>query len=347
MRNVLHFNETQTFNPAVKTQNPMSTYTQPQTVPVATSTTNYVSTARALSWGAIFAGSVAALSAHLLLTLLSLGIGLQTAQPLTNDNVAADITLAAGISWSVSALIALWIGGWVAARFADVANHRVGRLHGFVVWSLATVVTFASFSLGAGALASGAAKLAGKTVSVAGVSAGAATGAAAPAAGDAFQSFTQGNGGIVSSFLDEVTPAQNGRDGQINQARARREIGWSLYRLFAQEGGSASTENRTALAQTIAQTTGRSQADSERLVNDWVTSYDRAKQELQAKKEMAEQKAREAADKAADVATKTAIWTFIAFIVGAGAAIWGGQMGAKRWWNAEYPEVSRHPFPQS
>ncbi|ATC64363.1 hypothetical protein CMV30_10575 [Nibricoccus aquaticus] len=329
----------------------MSTYTQPQAVPVAVSapTTSFISSARALSWGAIFAGSVAALSAHLLLTLLSLGIGLQTAQPLTNDNVAADITVAAGISWTISALIALWIGGWVAARFADVANHRVGRLHGFVVWSLATVVTFASFTLGAGALASGTAKLAGKTLSVAGAGVGAAAGAAAPAAGDAIQEFTQGNGGVVSSFLDEVTPAQNGqngREGQVNVAKARREISWSLYRLFAQEGGSSSTENRAALAQTIAQTTGRSQADAERMVGEWVTSYDRVKQELQAKKEMAEQKAREAADKAADAATKTAIWTFIAFIVGAGAAIWGGQVGAKRWWNAEYPEVSRHPFPQ-
>ena len=326
----------------------MSTYTQTQTVPVAATAATSYFPPRALSWGAILAGCVAALSAHLLLTLLSLGIGLQSAQPLTNDNIAADITFVAGISWSLSALIALWIGGWVAARFADVANHKVGRLHGFVVWSLATVVTFASFTLGAGALATGAAKLAGKTLSVAGMAAGAATGAAAPAAGDAFQQFTERNGGIVSTFLDEVAPEQTGQgnESEFNTAKARREIGWSLYRLFGQEGGSASTENRTALAQTIAQTTGRSQADSERMVNEWVTSYDRAKQELQAKAEMAEQKAREVADQAADAATKTALWTFIAFIIGAGAAVWGGQVGARRWWNADYPEVSRHPFPQ-
>lgn len=330
-----------------KTQTPMNTYPQTSPIAVTAPASTFSIPPRALSWGAILAGCVAALSAHLLLTLLSLGIGLQTAQPLTNDNVVADITVAAGISWSVSALISLWIGGWVAARFADVANHSVGRLHGFVVWSLATVVTFASFTLGAGALATGTAKLAGKTLSVAGVATGAAAGAAAPAAGDAFQQFTQGNGGIVSSFLEEVTPAQNGGNGQVNVAKARREIGWSLYRLFAQDGGSSSVEGRTALAQTISQTTGRSQADSERIVNDWVASYDRAKQELKAKAEAAEQKARETADKAANAATKTAIWTFIAFIVGAGAAIWGGQIGAKRWWNAEYPESSRHPFPQS
>ena len=321
-------------------------YSQSQTVPVA-SATSVVTTARALSWGAIFAGCVAALSAHLLLTIFCMGIGLQTAQPMTNDNIAADITVAAGISWSISALIALWVGGWVAGRFADVANHGVGRLHGFVVWSLATVVTFASFTIGAGALASGAAKLAGKTLSVAGVAAGAAAGGTAAGAGDAFQGFMQGNGGIVSSFLNEVAPEQGGQNNQINTPRARREIGWSLYRLFAEEGSATSPENRAQLAQTIAQTTGRSQADAERMVNDWVASYDRAKQEMQAKAEAVEQKAREAAEKASDGATKTAIWTFIAFLIGAGAAIWGGHVGAKRWWNADYPEVSRHPFPQS
>jgi len=285
------------------------------------------------------------LSAHLLLTLLCLGIGLQTAQPLTNDNIAADITVAAGISWSVSALIALWIGGWVAGRFADVANRQVGRMHGFLVWSVATIVTFASFTIGAGALASGAAKLAGKTLSVAGTTAGAALGAAAPAAGDAFQSFTQGNGGIAASFLDEVAPQTGSQQGQVNIAKARREIGWALYRLFSQEG-APTAENRTALAQAIAQSTGRSQADSERLVNEWVTSYDRAKQDLQAKADAAEQKAREVGEKAADGATKTAIWTFIAFMIGAAAAVFGGQAGAKRWWNAGYPDVSSHPFPQ-
>ncbi|MGC4071411.1 MAG: hypothetical protein QM760_02610 [Nibricoccus sp.] len=327
----------------------MNTYPQTQPVSVAAPAATFSIHPRALSWGAVFAGSVAALSAHLLLTLLSLGIGLQTAQPLTNDNVVADITVAAGISWSVSALISLWIGGWVAARFADVANHSVGRLHGFVVWSLATVVTFASFTLGGGALATGTAKLAGKTLSVAGMTVGAAAGAAAPAAGDAFQQFTASNGGIVSSFLDEVAPTQNGPDSQANSnsVKARREIGWSLYRLFGAEGGTASAENRAALAQTISQATGRSQADAERMVDEWGASYERAKQELRAKAEIAERKVREGAEKAANAATKTAVWTFIAFLVGAGAAIWGGQVGAKRWWNAEYPEASRHPFPQS
>jgi hypothetical protein len=321
----------------------MSTYTQTQTTPVAATSTT-IHTGRPLSWGAIIAGSVAALSAHLLLTMLCLGLGLQTAQPLTNDNAAADVTVAAGISWSVSALIALWLGGWVAARFTDVANQRIGRLHGFVVWSLATVVTFTSFTLSAGALAAGTAKLAGRTLSAA----GSALGAVAPAAGDAFQNVMQGNGGIVASFLDEVAPEQTGGGENVaNATRARREIGWALYRTFSAEGGTASAENRAALAQAIAQNTGRSQADAERMVNDWVSSYDRARQEMQTQMQAAEQKAREAADKAADVATGTAIWTFVAFLVGAGAAILGGHMGAKRWWNEGYPEVSSHPFPQS
>ena len=322
----------------------MSTYTQTQTVPVTTPTsTTTVFTSRALSWGAILAGCVAALSAHLLLTLFSLGIGLQTAQPMTNDNVMADITVAAGISWSISALISLWIGGWVAARFADVANHKVGRLHGFVVWSLATVVTFASFTLGAGALATGAAKLAGKTLSVAGNAAG----AVAPAAGDAFQMFMQSNGGIVSSFLDEVSPEQTEGGDPAATTRARREIGWALYGVFGEEGAASSPENRAELVQAVSRNTGRSQQESEELVNGWVGSYEQAREQLQAQADRAEQRAREAAEAAADATTKTAVWTFIAFIIGAAAAIWGGHVGARRWWNADYPEVSRHPFPQT
>lgn len=81
-------------------------------------------------------------------------------------------------------------------------------------------------------------------------------------------------------------------------------------------------------------------------MNEWVASYDRAKQDLQVQAEKAEQAAREMGEKAADGATKTAIWTFIAFMIGAGAAVWGGHVGAKRWWNEGYPEVSSHPFPQ-
>jgi hypothetical protein len=325
----------------------MNTYPSPSSPVVTVPPPSVVST-RVLSWGAVFAGCFSALSAHLLLTLLCMGFGLQTAQPLTNDNVVADITTAAGISWGISALIALWIGGWVAGRFADVANHGVGRLHGFVVWSVATVVTFASFTIGAGALATGAAKLAGQTLSVAGMATGAAAGAAMPAAGDAFQNFTQGNGGIVASFLDEAAPERQGGGGDaaVNTIRARREIGWALYRLFSQEGAVTSQESRAELARTIAQTTGRSEADAERMVNDWAASYERAREELKVQADRAEQKAREAADKAADAATATAIWTFVAFLIGAAAAVFGGQAGAKRWWNESYPEASRHPFPQ-
>jgi hypothetical protein len=314
----------------------MSTYSQTQPASVAVST---IVPPRVLSWGAILAGCVAALSTHLLLTLLGMGIGIQSIQPLSENDAAAEFSITAGISWSISALISLWIGGWVAARFSDPADPRIGRLHGFVVWSLATVVTFFFLSVGTGAIVSSTARVAGKTLSAAGQ----AVGAAAPAAGDAFQTFTQQNGGMISSFLDEVTPARN---DPAAAARARREIGWALYRTFTQEGGARSPENRAALAQAIAQSTGRPQADAERIVNDWVASYDRAQQDLQNARAAAEQKAREVAEKAADATTKAAIWTFIAFLIGAAAATWGGHVGARRWWNANYPDASRDPFPQ-
>jgi hypothetical protein len=321
----------------------MSTYPEsvPLNVPVSSRAAVVVPT-RALSWGAIFAGSFTALASHLLLTLASMGLGLQSMEPLTEGDAVSRLAMTAGISWTVSALISLWIGGWVAGRFADVGNHSVGRLHGLAVWSLATVVTYLSFTVDAGLMAMGASKLAGAGIAAVGKAAE----AAAPGASDAFQTFTKSNGGIVSSFLDEVTPADAGRNGATNPAKARREIGWAAYRFFSEDGGVRSPENQAELAQTIAQTTGRSEADSQRIVGEWVTSYDQAKQELETTKQHAADKLRAAAEKTKDAATTAALWTFVAFLVGLASAVWGGHAGAKRWWNAEYPEVSRDPFPQ-
>ena len=71
-----------------------------------------------LSWGAILAGAVAALSAHLLIALFITGLGLQAINPVTDSGLGEKLSIGLGISWSISALLSLWIGGWVAGRLA-------------------------------------------------------------------------------------------------------------------------------------------------------------------------------------------------------------------------------------
>src|SRR4051812_44857616 len=117
----------------------MTTQNNATGVPVTTTSTDvHAPVSRSLSWRAIIAGTVAGLAIHLLLTMLGLGLGIGSLEPLTDQNPVAKLGLGAGIAWCVSALIALFSGGWVAGRFAPSDYKLSGTLHGFLVWSLAT-----------------------------------------------------------------------------------------------------------------------------------------------------------------------------------------------------------------
>ena len=299
---------------------------------------------RSVSWGAIVAGCVAALTVHLLATLLGMGLGFGVSNPLTNDDLASDMTVGLGITWSISALIALWVGGWVAGRGARTTNVKLGGLHGFLVWCTATVLMALFLSSSAGALIGGAAKLAGRSLAVAGKGAAAVGKQAADAApdngGNMLQQFVQQNSDFIGSFLNDLTgPAAGGAQRPPLTATAKREIGWSLYRFFSQDKSARTPEVRDEAVRTIAQQAGMSEADARTRLDELARSYDRAQDDLKATKDRAEQKAREAADRAKGTVAKSAIWTVVAFIVGALAASWGGRRGASRAWEDVYPET--------
>src|SRR5688572_1503388 len=84
--------------------------------PLIMNTTVIESHTSRLSWRAILAGAVVALSVHLLLTTLGAGITSFIANPDHNDSPVQTMSLGVAISWTLSALISLWLGGCVAAR---------------------------------------------------------------------------------------------------------------------------------------------------------------------------------------------------------------------------------------
>ena len=301
------------------------------------------SAVRSISWGAILAGCIAALSVHLLATLLGTGLGLSMVDPLMDDNAGAEFTIGIGIAWSISALLALWIGGWIAGRGARTTNGKLGGLHGFLVWSTATVVTALLLTSGAGALIGGAAKLAGKTAAVAGKAAAAVGGQASEALGggteDMLKQFAGQNSNFIGSFVEDLKgPAASGGQAAPLTASARRELGWSLFRVFSQPKDARTPEVKDAAVRAIAQSTGMSETDARSRIDELLTSYDRAQDDLKAMRDTAERKVREAADKAKGVVAKSAIWTVIAFLIGAASAYFGGKRGANRAWHEAYPE---------
>jgi hypothetical protein len=269
-----------------------------------------------LSWRAVFAGCFAGLSIHVLLTMLGVGLGFRAINPANNDNPVADFTVATGIVWTVSALISLYAAGWVAGRSIDQGDRRTGVIHGFIVWSVATVMMVTVLGAALGSVATGAAQLVGKGVSATAK----ATGSAASGAANTAANMSQDDNSLIAPYLDELNAA-----GRNIPATAKREIGFSILRFIQ----NPNDQTRGALITTLSDQGGIARPDAERMVGKWEDSYRRVQTNINQMKADAEQKAREAADKAASAAAKVSLWTFVAYLVGAFAASLGGGAGAK------------------
>ena len=91
-----------------------------------------------MSWGALFAGTVAALGIWILLFALGVALGLSTVDPQEAGSLRSS-GIFTGVWSLVTPLIALFIGGMIAARSVGPLNRLGGGVHGLVVWSLTAV----------------------------------------------------------------------------------------------------------------------------------------------------------------------------------------------------------------
>lgn len=103
-----------------------------------------------ISWGSVFAGAVVALATQVVLALIGMAIGLATLNP-AGGNSPSGTALGAGAAiWLVvSSLIALFVGGYIAARLAGRFN---GWLHGLITWGTLTLLTLGLLTTAAGQL---------------------------------------------------------------------------------------------------------------------------------------------------------------------------------------------------
>ncbi len=107
-------------------------------------------------WQAVLAGIVLAFATQLVLTALALWIGLITVTPTPTGGLPSSLGIGLGIGTAVSALIALFVGGYFAARMAGVAGRMDGALNGLTVWAstlfLGAVLSSFTSLLGVGSL---------------------------------------------------------------------------------------------------------------------------------------------------------------------------------------------------
>jgi hypothetical protein len=119
---------------------------------------------RGASWGAIIAGALVALVVMAVLNTLGIAIGAGTLQ------VGVEQTgfgLGAGIWWTVTALIGLFCGGWVAGRLSHSLDRAEGALQGIVTWSLFVFASLFVVTTAVGQVVGGAFGLIGQQMAAA------------------------------------------------------------------------------------------------------------------------------------------------------------------------------------
>lgn len=110
----------------------------------------------AVSWGAIFAGTLVAVGVWLLLHVLGMGAGLTALDP-TNTDSLRRAGIGTGVWSLIAPILALFVGGLVVGKLAGPLGRMTGAIHGAVVWSLSTVASMALVWVAATALIGGAA----------------------------------------------------------------------------------------------------------------------------------------------------------------------------------------------
>ncbi|MEC5398797.1 hypothetical protein [Uliginosibacterium sp. H1] len=257
------------------------------------------------SWGAIMAGAAGAAALSLILLTLGFGLGLSAVSPWENEGISAKAIGVSTVVWlAFTQIAASGIGGYLAGRLrvrwssvqADEVYFR-DTAHGFLAWSVATLVT-ATF-------------LTGTITAVLGTTAPAAAAGAAVTAEQ------------LGESLDYNVDAALRRDlrTQPLDPAVRAEV-LRIYANGVQGNVDLPAEDRRYLVSVVTAQTGLPPAEAERRVDG---SYSLARQtaaDLQ-------RKTQEVADATRAAAAKTALWSFVALLCGAFfaslMAIYGGR----------------------
>jgi len=266
-----------------------------------------------LSWGAILGGAFVALGVLILLYSLGLALGLSSVDP-NNPGSAKSAGIGTGIWGLIAPLIALFVGGFVAARTAGVVDKGGGAMHGAVMWGLTTIAGVILMGMVVSTILGTAFKA---TTGIVGATGAAAAGAA-----------SQG-GNIAQSFGIDANDAL----GPINQ-RLREEGKPTITanQLEAATKDIVTTAVRTGnvdrelLVTSIAENTRLSRADSEDVANRVQGQIDQAKAKVGQVGEQVQQGALQAADK-----TGRVFWgIFGALLLGLIASVLGAGLGVSK-----------------
>jgi hypothetical protein len=286
---------------------------------------------QSLCWGAILAGAVTTMGLYLLLVVMGKGAGAASIKPMVEAYAAATFSTGAAIACSLSAIIALSLGGWVAGRCSYC--FRSGLIHGVVVWGLTLLITL-PMMIGCAHLASARAmKHQVETLRM-------EREAVLFAENTLTATATERSRVQLASFVEEAVQSITTNAAPKAGTRAYREVGYAVDKLFAPVNVAAFPANRLEAINALMVYTEMSAADSTATIDAWIiscknlqTELDKVQAEMNRSNALAEQKAQDAA--AMNTAqiqqqhSRAARWLFFALLVGLLGAALGGRCGAK------------------
>ncbi|MDX7953681.1 hypothetical protein P7D22_21185 [Lichenihabitans sp. Uapishka_5] len=267
-----------------------------------------------MSWQALFAGVIVAVSIQILLSLLGAGVGLGMVHTTSSGSPdAGSFGTGAGLWWLVSNLIALAAGGYVSAWLAGISLRFDGVLHGLVTWGLSMLLTLYLLSSAIGGLLGGAMSVTGSTLSAAGDSVKSAAPAVAQAAGLSPDVVQQ----QVQSYLAPTNPDPATMNAQDAQKAVASDL--STYAMGGDDAPAAKSRIVAIMAAQMHVTPAEA-----------TKKFDDTQAKLTAAKDQAIQKAKAAADASASAASTGSFLAFGTFLLGAVAAAFGGSAAVQR-----------------
>lgn len=260
-----------------------------------------------VSWSAILAGLVVALGAWVFLSVLGLALGLSQVDPSAPATLRS-AGMIAGI-WSVIVpIVALLLGGLVAARTAGVVSRPTGAIHGVVLWALMTVASLTMVGLA----------VRGMVSTVMGAGSGLAGAAGAQATGEA-----PDLGRALGFDAEELLGPMNDRlRSEGRPTVSARELDATLKDIGTTAMREGHLDHAIVLA-SVTRHTRLSESDAEQLAS-------RIEAQVSQQSAQLGQSIQTGAAKVADTTGHAMWWVFLGMALGLGAAVLGSTLGVSR-----------------
>lgn len=303
---------------------------------------------KGISWRAIFAGTVAALSVMLILNLIGLAIGLWSVEPTEESNPLSGLGTGSIIWWIISNLIALFIGGFIAARVGVSFANKSGIIQGIMTWALYTLFSAWLLTSVVGSIISGVGNVVGGVLSTTGQVVSDQLG---PVVQDQFEdldiSLNEARDEFYSLLEDtekeELDPeylesqaertAEEAREGAEQAARRPGRADAEVEGIFSQARDrfeqTFEAIDKQALVNILVERTDMTESEAERAVEGLLAEYERAREDFNRFVEDTKETANQKAENIAQATADAAIYLAIALILGALIAAVGGFTGVK------------------